>query len=135
MTMERGIPKMKAMRGFKKGDIVLVLIIGFIALVPLLWSYYSSGSNQSGNLKAVVIRDGKRITEIDLNKVQEPQRIHFEDGIKTTILAEKGQIKFLEADCPDQICVKTGTLTKQGDRAVCLPGKTIVLIEDNGNQL
>lgn len=124
---------MKALRRFKKGDKVLVLIVAVIALIPLLWSYFSSGSNQSDNLIAVVIRDGKRVTEIDLNKVQEPQYIKLEDGIKITILAEKGQIKFLEADCPDQICVKTGLLTKPADRAVCLPGKTIVMIEDEGN--
>jgi len=125
---------MKAMRRFKKGDIALVLFIGIIAIIPLLWTYLADRGKQSENLTAVVIRDGKRVKEIDLNKVQESQYIRFEDGIKTTILAEKGQIKFLEADCPDQICVKTGLLTKPADRAVCLPGKTIVLIkEDEGN--
>ena len=128
------IPKMKAMRRFKKGDIVLVLIVGFLALIPLLWGYFLRGSNENDNLTAVVIRDGKRMKEIDLNKVQEPQYINFKDGIKITILAEKGQIKFLEADCPDQICVKTGLLTKPGDKAVCLPGKTIVMIKGEGNQ-
>ncbi len=126
---------MKARRSFKKGDLVLVLIIGVIASIPLLWNYFSSENNQSDNLIAVVIRDGQRITEINLNDLQEPQYIKFEEGIKTTILAEKGQIKFLEADCPDQICVKTGLLTKPADKAVCLPGKTIVTIEGEGNQL
>ena len=126
---------MKAMRRFKIGDIVLIVLIGVIAIVPLLWSFFSREGNQSDNLIAVVTRDGKRITEIDLNKVQEPQYIRFEEGIKTTILVEKGQIKFLEADCPDQICVKTGLLTKPADRAVCLPGKTIVTIEDKGSKL
>lgn len=124
---------MKAKRSFKKGDILLVLIIGIIASIPLLWTYLSSGNNQGDNLIAVVIRDGKRVKEIDLNKVQDPQYLKFEDGLKITILAEKGQIKFLEADCPDQICVKTGLLTKPTDKAVCLPGKTIVMIKDEGN--
>lgn len=126
---------MKAMRRFKKGDIVLVVFIGIIALIPLLWTYLAGGGKQSDELIAVVSRDGKRVKEIDLNKVQEPQYIKFEDGIEVTILAEKGQIKFLEADCPDQICVKTGLLTKHADRAVCLPSKTIVTIEDEGNDL
>lgn len=125
--------EMKAKRSFKKGDIVLVLIVGIIALISLLWGYSSREGNQSGQLNAVIIRDGQRMAEIDLNKLQEPQHVKFEDDLKITILAEKGQIKFLEADCPDQICVKTGLLTKQGDRAVCLPGKTIVMIEDEGN--
>lgn len=125
---------MKAKRGFKKGDIVLVLFIGIIALIPLLSTFLSDGDKPGDELIAVISRDGKRVKEIDLNKVAEPQYIKFEDGLKVTILAEKGQIKFLEADCPDKICIKTGLLTKRGDKAVCLPSKTIVTIEGEGTE-
>ncbi|SHI74461.1 NusG domain II-containing protein [Desulfosporosinus lacus] len=71
------------------------------------------------------------MAEIDLNSVQEPQTFEFKDGIRVLIVAEKGSIKFVEADCPDKICIKTGTLTKPGDRAICLPSKTIVKVEDD----
>lgn len=125
---------MKAMRRFKKGDIILVLI-GIIALIPLLWSYFGSVNNPSDNLIATVTRDGKLVTKVDLNKVQEPQYINLEDGIKLTILAEKGRIRVLDADCPDKICVKAGWLVKPGDRAVCMPSKTIVMIEGEGKMI
>ena len=119
----------------KKGDVILVLVVALVAIVPLLWGYFkSSPVNPEDSLIAVITRDGKKMAEIDLNKVQEPQYIKFEDGIKVTILAEHGQIRFLEADCPDKICVKTGILTKPGDRAVCLPSKTIVTIQDPNGQ-
>lgn len=126
---------MKTMRKFKKGDLFLVLFIGIIALIPLLWSYFDSGSIPSDSLIAVVTRDGKSISKIDLNKVQEPQTIEIENGIKLTVLAEKGRIRVLDADCPDKICVKAGWLTKPGDRAVCLPSKTIVRIEGEGKMV
>jgi len=120
---------MKEKPKLKKGDIFL-LVIGIIILVPLL-GFYMRESKPSDNLKAVITRDGKNMAEIDLKTLQEPRYITFEDGIRVKIEADHGSIKFVEADCPDKICIKAGTLTKPGDRAVCLPSKTIVKIEDN----
>jgi hypothetical protein len=68
------------------------------------------------------------MARIDLNHVEDPQYLTFEDGIDVTILAEKHSIKFIDADCPDKICIKTGTLTKPGDRAIFLPSKTVLKI-------
>ncbi|KUO77110.1 MAG: hypothetical protein APF81_10000 [Desulfosporosinus sp. BRH_c37] len=122
---------MKPWLSLKKGDIFL-LVIGMMVLLPLLWFYFNDGRQKpSDGLKAVITRDGKLMAEIDLNSVQEPQTFEFQDGIRVLIVAEKGSIKFVEADCPDKICIKTGTLTKPGDRAICLPSKTIVKVEDN----
>lgn len=122
---------MKGKKKLKKGDIIL-LLIGVIILISLFGTYLSSGSKHSkpnDSLIAIVMREGKQVAEIDLNKVQEPQYLKFEEGIAVTILAEKGSIRFLEADCPDKICIKTGILTKPGDQAICLPSKTIVKIQ------
>jgi len=122
---------MKERPSLKKGDIFL-LALGIMILIPLLWFYFKDGSQKpSAGLKAVITRDGKRMAEIDLKSVQEPQTFEFKDGIRVLIVAEKGSIKFVEADCPDKICIKTGTLTKPGDRAICLPSKTIVKVEDD----
>ena len=129
---------MKGMRRFKKGDILLVLLVGIMGIIvsiPLLWSYFDGGSKPSDSLIAVVTRDGKRMAEIDLNEVQESQYIKFEDGIKLTVEAEKGRIRVQDADCPDKICVKYGWLTKPGDQAICMPSKTIVTIKGEGKMV
>lgn len=129
---------MRGIRSFKKGDIFLVLLIGIIGIaasIPLLLNYFDGGSKPSDSLIAVITRDGKQITEIDLNKVQEPQYIEITDGIKLTIEAEKGRIRVLDADCPDKICVKYGWLTKPGDQAICMPSKTIVSIKGEGKMI
>lgn len=129
---------MKGLRKFKKGDLILVVFIGIIVSIPLLWNFiHTSGSQASSGeaskeLIAVVTRDGKRVAEVDLNKVTEPQYIHLEDGIQLTVEVEKGRIRVLDADCPDKICVKYGWLTKPGDQAICLPSKTIVKIQGEG---
>ncbi|MEL1134770.1 NusG domain II-containing protein [Desulfitobacterium sp. THU1] len=115
----------------KKGDfiiILVVLLVGIGATLPWLWNKVNP-SKPADERIAVITRGGKEMARVDLSDVQESQRFHYEDGIEVTILAEDGTIKFEQAGCPDQICVKTGTLTKKGDIAVCLPSETIVVIE------
>ncbi len=116
----------------KRGDLVLLsmgLVIGVV-----LMGFYLNGSAQKPELSegriAVITRDGTKRAEIDLDKVIEPQYFTYDDGIHVKILAENGTIRFVEADCPDKICIKTGTLTNPGDQAICMPSKTIVRISD-----
>ncbi len=52
-----------------------------------------------------------------------------------TIEIDKGSIKFIDADCPDKICIKSGTLKKPGETAACLPHKLIITIEKNNNEV
>jgi hypothetical protein len=121
------------MKSFKRGDLIL-LLIGLVAIVSLTGFYLNGKAAQgkdSDRRIAVITRNGNKIAELDLNKIEEPQYFKLDDGIHVTIVAEKGSIKFLDADCPDKICVKTGTLTKPGDQAICMPSKTIVKILDN----
>ena len=39
-----------------------------------------------------------------------------------------GEIRMTEADCPDQICVQTGSISKEHEMIVCMPHKVIVEI-------
>lgn len=124
---------MENMKRLKRGDLVLYLI-GFIIMLSLAGFYLKGEAVQGEEIDgrtAVISRDGNRIAELDLDTLEEPRYFKLEDGIQVTIVAEKGSIKFLEAECPDKICVKTGTLTKPGDQAVCMPSRTIVRILDN----
>ena len=114
---------------FKKGDIFLLMSIGILICISLCWNYNNLSQTADISRIAVIIHDGKLVAKINLDELQEPEYIRINEGIKVVILAEKGRIRFLESDCPDKICVKTGWLTQKGDKAVCLPSKTIVKIE------
>ena len=41
------------------------------------------------------------------------------------------------ADCPDQICVKTGSISRSGQSIVCAPNRVVVTVtgEDKDAQL
>ncbi len=114
------------MRNIKKADLIFVLVLAMIIAIIWLWS--SSHENKS-ELVAEIIRNGQVVQKIDLNKVETPEYVTLTDGIKMTILAEKGRIRVLHSDCPNKICVNAGWLTEPGDAAVCIPADTIVIID------
>lgn len=115
---------------FKKGDLYFIILIGLILIVTLwFWNQHAqSGSAKDKSLIAEIKRDGKLVDKLDLNKLKKPKYIKLTDGIHLTVLAEKGRIRVLDADCPNKICVKAGWLTKPGDMAICVPSDTTVSI-------
>lgn len=105
----------------KKGDIV---ILGIAVLVSgiALWFF------QNGKPGTSV-----RITK---NGVTSEYSIHEdrivectgENGQLNVIRIENGTVFMEEADCPDQICVKQGAVSKNGEMIICLPNDIFVEI-------
>lgn len=85
---------------------------------------------------ARVTRDGVLLEEIDLDQVDAPYSLTFEDGGGTNIvLVEKGRIRVSEADCPDQICVHQGYISDGTFPIVCLPHRLMIEIVGGGGDL
>lgn len=114
----------------KKGDkIAAMIIVGLIiisAIGVFVYKQYSKGSHHI----AVIKQDGKIIKTIDLNEVTEKSQIKipYKDEDFNTIEVEPGRIRFIDADCPDKVCIKTGWLSEPGQTAVCLPHKLMINI-------
>jgi hypothetical protein len=79
----------------------------------------------------IITKNNKVIKRINLDKVEKPMRITVSGDYHNEILVEKGRIRFEKSDCPNQICVNSGWLDKNGNIAVCLPNKVIVSVENN----
>ncbi|NLM13773.1 MAG: NusG domain II-containing protein [Epulopiscium sp.] len=121
----------------KKGDkIVAIGVLGLLVVSSLavrLYKYF----NQGKTLNAKIIQNQKVIEAIDLNSVEEPRewRIEEENGKFNIIRVEKGKIRFIDANCPDLVCVHSGWLSEPGDIAVCLPHKLSIHIEGINEEL
>jgi hypothetical protein len=113
---------------FKKGDILLILFIIFSACLLIICNNYSKGIDSSQKT-AVIMHDGKVVKKLELSHLNALEYIRIDDEFKIVILAQKNKIRFLESDCPDKICVKTGWLSTNGDQAICMPSKTMIKIE------
>ena len=75
---------------------------------------------------ACIFDDGKLVQKIDLSNVSNPYKIELAGNV---ILVEKGQISMIDADCPDKLCVKQGTVSESGESVVCLPNRVVVAVK------
>lgn len=121
------------MNMLRKGDLILILIVVAAAIGG--FAYFQMGGRTSGELTAVIKKDNKVIEQINLTQLSQQKRVEIAGDYHNFVLAEHGRIRFADADCPDRLCVDTGWLTKKGQTAVCLPNKTIIVIEGASDEV
>lgn len=51
-------------------------------------------------------------------------------GHTYTVQIKEGQIRVLAADCPDQICVRTGFINRHKQSILCAPGQLVIMLEN-----
>lgn len=113
------------MKFFKKSDTLVILSI--ILVGAILWIVYRNFYS-SKPAKAEIYYKSQIIKTVDLNKRKDetfgiPQNSHVIFHLEKT-----GAISFMDSDCPDKICVKTGRLSRVGETAACLPNAVILKI-------
>jgi hypothetical protein len=118
----------------KKGDIALVILLVIAVIAGLAGIRFYRGS-MKGDRIAVIKQENKVIREINLDEVQEAERLSLTGDYNNIILIEKGRIRFEESDCPDLVCVHTGWLDKTGSFAACLPNKSLIMIKGEGEEV
>ncbi len=110
----------------QKNDIKLVLALLVIAFLIMGLMQILK---QEGGI-AVVTVDGEEVASYHLNK-NGSYEITGVDGGKNTLVIEDGQAYMSQADCPDELCVKTGRVEYDGETIVCLPHKVVVTIKSD----
>lgn len=75
---------------------------------------------------AIVQIDGREIYRLNL---QEETEILLEEDGYNKIVVKDGAVAVTEADCPDQVCVRTGGISATGEVIACLPHELIITIE------
>lgn len=116
-----------------KGKVILFLLLAAVAASAALLLLRGGGEDSP---VARITRDGVLLEEIDLNKVDQPYTLTFEDESgSNTISVERGRIRISEADCPDQVCVNQGWIADGTVPIVCLPHRLMVEIEGGGGEL
>jgi hypothetical protein len=102
-------------------DTGLLLIAGGIALFKLLAVLSGGGIAQ--------VYVGNALTrEIDLSRVAQTELIELDARLKVKLEVSPGAVRFIESQCPDKLCIKTGTLKSPGEYAACLPAGVAVKI-------
>ncbi|HIY52722.1 MAG TPA: NusG domain II-containing protein [Candidatus Agathobaculum merdavium] len=106
----------------KWGDFVIIAVV--LLLAAALTAWFALGTTD-GQLYAEVWQDDVLVERVKLT--DETDREIDLDGHNVIVLAGK-TARMESADCHDQVCVRTGTLTRAGQVAVCLPNRVILKI-------
>lgn len=104
------------------GDLVIcaaVLCLAGLAAVPFLFQ-------PSGQL-VCEIKQGDTVAKTVRLDPEYQETITLTSGDLTNVIEIDGEsVRFAQSNCPDQVCVRTGTLTRAGQMAVCLPTRVVV---------
>lgn len=116
------------MRGrLKWGDFI---IIGAVLLLAAALTALMAQNTAGGRLYAEVWQNDVLVERVALT--EETDRTIDLDGHNVIVLAGK-TARVESADCHDQVCVRTGTLRRAGQVAVCLPNRVVLkLVGETG---
>ena len=106
----------------KWGDAVIVAVV--LVLAAALTAALGAGT-QGDRLYAEVWQDNQLVERVALTDGTD--RTIDLDGHNVIVLSGKSA-RMASADCRDQVCVRTGTLTRAGQVAVCLPNRVVLKI-------
>lgn len=111
------------LRTFRPGDFAvcaLVLLLAAAVAAPFLFV-------PQGALYLEVRQDQQLVRRVRLaDGMQETFTVEGRAGGHNTIEIDGRRVRIREADCHDQVCVRTGWLTRAGQSAVCLPNRLVV---------
>ena len=108
---------------FKRCDLLVITILLFI--VGLIWGWlYLRGENKVGPFAEIIYdRDVVKIVYVDedvIFSISQLPQVVFE--------VKDGAVAFIQSDCPDQVCVNTGWLSRPGHFAACLPNNILMFV-------
>lgn len=119
---------------YKKTALFLGLLVGFIAILCLLWiclqghTFLSSDRTPSQRTIADIYQNGTLLYSIPLDTVDAPYTITIvgENGCENEIEIRPGSIGVLSADCPDKLCVNQGFIHSTLLPITCLPNHLVI---------
>ena len=108
----------------KKRDWIAAAVILMIALIVAVGGRLTTGN--AATLRITV--DGETYGIYDITEDQE-----IKIGDTNICNIENGKVRMTWADCPDQICVHTAQISKDGGTIICLPNRVVleILSEDS----
>ncbi|MEG6567519.1 NusG domain II-containing protein [Thermoanaerobacterium saccharolyticum] len=108
----------------KIGDKILIGVLLIISLVSAYFTYDKALSRTGTNV--VIEVNGSKYQELPLNV---DKTVTIRNGRHLNVVEIKdGKVRMREANCLDQICVKTGWIEKEGQQIVCLPNRVVVRV-------
>ena len=112
--------------GLKKSDILLFVCIFAASLA----AYFIMGRYATGNGGYLEIYADNAL--YGRYSLEENREIDINGHNKCVI--KDGKACMEEADCPDRICVHSGSISESGESIICIPNRVTLLISGEGEK-
>ena len=113
-----------------RNDCILILIV--VLLAGGFWFVQYINSMQAEAVLRIY-QNGELRGEYDLSQPQ-TLPVKEEDYGYNLVMIEDGTVRITDADCPDQLCMKQRSISKNGESIICLPHKLIIQITGSGEK-
>jgi hypothetical protein len=107
----------------KKADVILAIILMIAGIASTL--YLVSGGVIGETV--IVSVNGQNYGTYDLtqNQILDVAK----NGHINKVEIKDGKVTMIDADCPDKLCIKQGSIDKTNQSIVCLPNKVVVELD------
>lgn len=121
-------------RRARKAELLFAAAVLAVAVGGFALAHAADAAHTDGHAVATIARDGVTVETIDLDAVDEPYTLRLDDERGTNAVAvEPGRISVTQADCPDEVCVRTGWIDGPATPIACVPhGLTITVAREGG---
>lgn len=119
------------MKSLTKGDKLLILTIIVVNVLALIFINQSLFSYEEKYISIQVNGEEIKTITFDDNMIGKTIPIKSDYGYNLIEIGD-GKVRVIEADCPDQLDVKQGYISKVGEIIVCLPNRLVVEIKGVG---
>src|SRR5699024_3893157 len=122
----------------KPWDIIIIVFLSLLSLVSFfIFSYMLADKTQENSIDVAVISFAnlqiQRLTLTD-NMGMDILNIPEIDCSPDAVEVNNDQIRIKGSNCPQQICVNRGYISKPGEIIICLPHKMIIEIESTNGE-
>lgn len=107
---------------FRRGDFVVLLLAAVVSVVCCLQIWRPRPAGQAA---VIVSPEGEQRY---LLSQQTTFTVEGNDGNVLSIEIDGGRVRVAHSDCPDQVCVHSGWLSKNGQTAACVPAGVSVRV-------
>lgn len=105
-----------------------IFVIGIILIAALLFFVIPGVMNRPGeNGEVEFWQDGELLYSYSLSE-DRIVSVQTSDGGYNLVLINGGSARVTDADCPDKLCIRQRSISKNGESIICLPHKLVVQI-------
>ena len=115
----------------KKSTKLMALCFSAMAIAAAAGIIYLN-TNADDKKYACIYQDGALVHKINISDVTKPYTVTVGNNV---ILVEKGQISMIDADCPDELCIKQGAISDSARPIVCLPNNVVIKLTNDENDI